>query len=202
MDTGERMDAVRKERKEQKERGEQRDSSRRVGGRRRSGTGVITRTSLSVNSGLDSGRVQPPYPENESVHGLSVPDTGPAPPRAPRSGPAVPVPRRWYGRKGARPSGGDHRNRATTPHVVSEIRWIRVEDFAMPAPVRYPLDCGGVRRGRGRTAAPPGRGNRSAPLLPSPATGWIATPTPPFRHCRSRCVHLACDGRRARRRSR
>ncbi|MEU0431969.1 hypothetical protein ABZ153_10070 [Streptomyces sp. NPDC006290] len=43
------------------------------------------------------------------------------------------------------------------PHVVSEMRWIRADDFAMPAPVRYrstaaPYEDGGVDRGTTRRA--------------------------------------------------
>jgi hypothetical protein len=30
------------------------------------------------------------------------------------------------------------------PHVVSETLWIRAEDFAMPAPARYPSPAAGV----------------------------------------------------------
>ncbi|GAA0926420.1 hypothetical protein [Streptomyces rhizosphaericus] len=37
---------------------------------------------------------------------------------------------RWSGPVGARSPANIH------PHVVSEIRWIRAEDFAMPVPVR------------------------------------------------------------------
>ncbi|GGZ17651.1 hypothetical protein GCM10010300_72020 [Streptomyces olivaceoviridis] len=86
--------------------------------------------------------------------------------------------------------------------VVNEIRWIRAEDFAMPAPVRYRstaavYDDGGADRGTTRAC-----GNRSAPPLPRSAAGSMVTLPPPFRHCRSKCVHLAPAAGAARRRSR
>ncbi len=72
----------------------------------------------------------------------------------------------------------------------------------MPAPVRYRstavvYDAGGADRDTTRA-----RGRRSAPPLPSSVTGSIVAPAPPFQRYRSKCVHLACDGRRVRRRSR
>lgn len=72
----------------------------------------------------------------------------------------------------------------------------------MPAPVRYRstaavYDAGGVDRGTTRA-----RGKRVAPPVPSSVTGSIVTPVPPFQCYRSKCVHLACGGRRTRRRSR
>ncbi|MER7582065.1 hypothetical protein [Kitasatospora sp. NPDC097691] len=65
------------------------------------------------------------------------------------------------------------------PHVVSEIRQIRAEDFAMPAPVRYRstaavYDAGGADSGTTRA-----RGNRSTPPAPSSVTGSIVTLAPP-----------------------
>ncbi len=72
----------------------------------------------------------------------------------------------------------------------------------MPAPVRYRstatvYDDGGADRGTTRE-----RGTRSTPPLPSSVTGSIVTPAPPFRSCRSKCVHLAPAAGMARRRSR
>ncbi|MGX1025336.1 hypothetical protein RKD37_000232 [Streptomyces ambofaciens] len=72
----------------------------------------------------------------------------------------------------------------------------------MPAPVRYRstaavYDAGGADRGTTRA-----RGTRNAPPLPSSVTGSIVTPTPPFQHCRSKCVHLAPAAGMPRRRSR
>ncbi|MFI9587735.1 hypothetical protein ACIHCQ_39360 [Streptomyces sp. NPDC052236] len=81
------------------------------------------------------------------------------------------------------PAGGSGRVRAGSggagspasihPHVVSEIRWIRAEDFAKPAPVRYRsaaavYDDGGADRGITRA-----RGSRRAPPPPSSVTGSI-----------------------------
>lgn len=72
----------------------------------------------------------------------------------------------------------------------------------MPAPVRYRstaavYDAGGADSGTTRA-----RGNLSAPPAPSSVTGSIATSAPPFRRCRSKCVHLAPAAGTSRRRSR
>ena len=72
----------------------------------------------------------------------------------------------------------------------------------MPAPVRYRstaavYDAGGADRGTTRA-----RGSRRAPPLTDSVTGSIVTAVPPFRHCRSKCVHLAPAAGMTRRRSR
>ncbi|MDQ0710714.1 hypothetical protein QFZ55_000166 [Streptomyces luteogriseus] len=72
----------------------------------------------------------------------------------------------------------------------------------MPAPVRYRstaavYDEGGADRGTTRA-----RGRRSAPPLLSSVTRSIVALVPPFRSCRSKCVHLAPAAGMPRRRSR
>ncbi|GGM15041.1 hypothetical protein GCM10010129_69100 [Streptomyces fumigatiscleroticus] len=76
------------------------------------------------------------------------------------------------------------------PHVVSEIRQIRAEDFGIPAPVRYRSTAAVYDEGWGGQGHNLGaRHTQHAPALE-------------FGRCRSECVHLACGGRRVRRGSR
>ncbi|AQU70073.1 hypothetical protein BBN63_31740 [Streptomyces niveus] len=71
----------------------------------------------------------------------------------------------------------------------------------MPAPMRYRstaavYDEGGADRGTTQA-----RGRRSAPPLLGSVTRLIVTFVPPYRSCRSKCVHLALAARSVRRRS-
>ncbi|MBB5110034.1 hypothetical protein FHS40_009164 [Streptomyces spectabilis] len=72
----------------------------------------------------------------------------------------------------------------------------------MPAPVRYrstALVYAAGEADRGTTWA---RGARNAPPPPISITRSIAMPAPPFRHCRSKCVHLTLAAGMLRRRLR